>query len=204
MSNWSLIDTTEYASQYKYTFYLPSAEVMQKIAVGENVKLMFGFESNIPCAFSAERMWVRVDSIDGHGGYTGQLNNVPAFIDDLSPGDPISFRDIHIINTDHDDDGNIVDQYLSRCFVSNRILKDGLEIGSLCRDEPENDEDSGWWITAGDESEEYLDSPESMAYVSLGTVLNLDDSIIHLLDSPVGAAFERIPDKTEYRYSGRP
>lgn len=197
MSTWSLVDTTEHATQYKYTFYLPSEKVIHKIAVGENVKLMFGFESDIPNVFSAERMWVKVESIDGQGGYTGQLNNVPAYIDDLSPGDPISFRDSHIINTDHDDDDNIVAQYLAGCFVSNRILKDGNEIGSLYRDEPENEKDSGWWITAGDESDEYMDSPESMAYVSLGTVLNHDDSIIHLLDSPVGAAFERIPDKTE-------
>ena len=196
MSTWSLVDASERATQCKYTFYKPSAEIIQKIAVGENVKLMFRIESDIPCPFSDERMWVKVDSIDGRGGYTGHLEYAPAFIDDLSPGDPISFRDIHIINSDHDDDDNIVEQYLPGCFVSNRILMDGNEIGSLYRGEPENEKDSGWWITAGDESDEYMDSPESMAYVSLGTVLNHDDSIIHLLDSPVGAAFERIPEDT--------
>jgi hypothetical protein len=44
---------------------------------------------------------------------------------------------------------------------------------------------------AGDETPEYLDDSKHVAYVSLGAVLRLDDSLFELLDAPVGAAYVR-------------
>ncbi|MFC5476288.1 immunity protein Imm33 domain-containing protein [Paraherbaspirillum soli] len=198
MPSWHLVDAAEIAAKNKYTFYKPSDEVIAKIAVGEVVKLIFAFESDDPEAPGAERMWVLVDSIEGNGCFSGRLNNEPYHIKDIALDDPVSFRDIHIINTKHDDDDNIVEKYIPRCFVTNRILKDGLKIGYLYREEPDNEQDSGWRILAGDESDEYMDDAKNIAFVSLGAVLSRDDSILTLLDSAIGAAFERSSDSAEF------
>lgn len=189
MPSWHLDNADELAAQFKYTFYKPSSESIAKIAVGENVKLIFRFESDDPEAPAAERMWVLVDEIGADGHFKGRLDNDPAHIKDLKADDPIEFESCHIINTDHDEPDNIVQRYIKRCFVTNRVLRDGRPAAYLYREEPDYDDDSGWRITANDETDDYMDDAENSAYVSLGAVLNVDDSFIGLLDSPAGAAF---------------
>ena len=193
MPSWRLLDAAQIAAGSKYTFYRPSDASIGKIAVGETVKLIFEFDNDDPSEPSAERMWVLVDAIDGQGHFRGRLDNEPYWIKDLQPDDRIEFRDIHIINTEHDDDDNIVRKYLPRCFVTSRVLYDGERIGRLWREEPEQENDSGWRIIAGDETQEYMDDSDNVAYVSLGAVLNRDDSVLSLLDAPVGSSFERAP-----------
>ncbi|MFC4160496.1 immunity protein Imm33 domain-containing protein [Chitinimonas lacunae] len=195
MPSWFLEDATAIAADYPYTFYKPSSQVISKVAVGEVVKLIFRFDSDDPEAPGAERMWVLVESVDGQGGFSGRLDNQPRYIKDLQPGDPIAFRDIHIINTDHDDHDNVVNHYLLRCYVTKRVLQDGARVGYLYREAPEQDNDSGWRIMAGDESQAYMDDDQNVAYVSLGAVLNRDDAFVDLLEAEIGAEFERHEDR---------
>lgn len=198
MPSWHLADADELARQHSYTFYKPSAENIAKIAVGETVKLIFRFESDDPQAPAAERMWVLVDEIGVDGRFKGRLDNDPAHIKDLKAGDSIEFKACNIINTEHNEPDNIVERYIKRCFVTNRVLHDGVPTGYLYREEPEHEDDSGWRITANDESDEYMDESDNIAYVSLGAVLNEDASFVHLLDSPAGSAFVRDPDTAAF------
>jgi hypothetical protein len=158
---------------------------------GEVVKLIFRFDSEDPEAPSAERMWVLVDEVQGQGRFNGRLNNEPRYIKDLKLDDPVQFEACHIINTEHDDDDNIVERYIKRCFVSKRVLNEGYKVGYLYREEPDEERDSGWRITSNTESDEYMDDPGNVAYVSLGAVLSKDDAFIDLLDHPAGSAFIR-------------
>lgn len=189
MPSWHLADAGELAAQYPYTFYKPSPETIAKIAVGENVKLIFSFQSDAPDAPSAERMWVLVDEIGVDGRFKGRLDNTPAHIRDLKADDPLEFEVRHIIATEHHEPGDIVERYIKRCFVTNRVLRDGRPPVYLYREDPDYDDDSGWRITANDETDEYMDDAENSAYVSLGAVLNVNDSFVGLLDSPTGSAF---------------
>ena len=193
MPSWRLVDVSPRAADAKYTFYLPSAAVIAKVAVGENVKLVFEFDSDDPEATSAERMWVLVDAVDGNGRFRGRLDNDPYWIKDLKAGDLLEFQDIHIINTEHDDGDGLVQKYRARCCVTARVLNEGARIGHLYREEPQRDDDSGWNIFAGDETDDYFADEDKLFYVSLGAVLNRDDSVLSLLDAPVGSAFERAP-----------
>lgn len=136
-------------------------------------------------------MWVKVDAIEEDGRFSGVLDNDPRWIADLKAGDRIEFRDFHIINTEHDSKDNLVEKYMPRCFVASRVLRDGEAIGYLYREDPDSERDSGWRILAGDESDEYMDDAANLHFVSLGAVLNHDDSIIELLDAPAGAQFAR-------------
>jgi hypothetical protein len=198
MTTWHLANADELAAEYRYTFYKPPLSILEKVEPGEVVKLIFRFESDDPEAPSAERMWVLVDQVFSDGRFKGRLNNEPRHIKDLKLDDPVEFLACHVISTEHDDDDNIVERYIKRCFVTNRVLNDGVPAGYLYREEPDSEEDSGWRITANDESVEYMDNPKNSAYVSLGAVLNQDDSFIQLLDAPPASAFVRDPKSGQF------
>lgn len=198
MQSWHLANADELAAEFKYTFYKPSPVVVQKIQVGEVVKLIFRFESEDPEAPGAERMWVLVDEIHDQGRFKGRLDNEPRHIADLKLDDPVEFESCHIIATEHDDNDNLVEKYIKRCFVTNHVLREGKQAGYLYREEPDNEEDSGWRITANDESNEYMEDSKNCAYVSLGAVLNQDNSFVELLESPVGSAFFRDPESGHF------
>lgn len=189
MTSWKLEDADLIAAQNKYTFFKSPRETIAKVRPGETVKLIFVFDSEDPNAPRAERMWVVVDSIEPDGKFAGRLNNHPAWIKDLKLDDLVVFDASHIINTEHDDDDNLVERYIKRCYVTNRILREGAKVGYLYREAPDNERDSGWRITANDESDEYMSESKNFAFVSLGAVLSRDDSFVHLLDAPEGSAF---------------
>jgi hypothetical protein len=218
MPSWYLDDADPLAAEYKYTFYKPSREVIAKVKVGECVKLIFRFDSDDPNAPGVERMWVVVDTHEetpgrpkvphsprgaaatppggafSEGGrFQGRLDNDPRYIQDLKAEDPIEFEACHIIATEHDDGGGLVERYIKRCFVTQGVLRDGARVGYLYRESPDEDKDSGWRFSVGDESDDYMDTADNIAYVSIGAVLARDDSFIHLLDSPSGCAFARDP-----------
>lgn len=189
MPSWYLENADLIAAEHKYTFFKSPRETIALVKPGEVVKLIFVFESDDPSAPRAERMWVVVDSIEANGKFSGRLDNQPSWIKDLKLDDEVSFDASNIINTEHDDDDNLVERYIKRCFVTNRILNDGARVGYLYREEPDNDRDSGWRFTANDESDEYMDDSKNISFVSVGAVLSRDESFIHLLDAPEGSSF---------------
>ena len=189
MPSWHLADAAELAARHPYTFYKSPPEAIAQVRPGEVVKLIFAFHSDDAQAPGAERMWVLVDTLEANGCFTGKLDNMPGYIQDLQAKDPIAFEARHIINTQHDDDDNLVNRYAGLCFVTKRVLEDGAPVGYLYREEPDNDDDSGWRFTANDESDAYVNDSANVALVSLGAVLSVDDRYIGLLDSPAGSAF---------------
>lgn len=194
MPTWKLVDADPIAAENPYTFYKPSREVIARLRPGDVVKLIFRFESDDPDAPSAERMWVIVDECLADGHFRGRLDNQPRHIKDLHHLDEVTFSACHVINTQIDDDDNLVERYILRCFVTARVLEDGQKVGYLYREAPDDDTDSGWRFMAGDESETYMDDAKNFSYVSLGAVLSRDDSFRDLLESPVGSVFVRHPE----------
>lgn len=189
MPSWHLTDAAELAARHPYTFYKSPPEAIAQVRPGEVVKLIFAFHSDDPQAPGAERMWVLVDTLEANGHFTGKLDNMPGYIVDLHAKDAIAFEARHIINTQHDDDDNLVNRYAGQCFVTKRVLEDGAPVGYLYREEPDNGEDSGWRFTANDESDDYINDSANVALVSLGAVLSVDDRFIALLDAPAGSAY---------------
>jgi len=194
--SWYLIDADEMAQESKYTFYKPSKRIIQKLEPGNICKLIFSFESDNPEHPSAERMWVIIDHVDNNK-FVGHLDNEPFYIKDLKVGDIIEFESKHIIDLDVDDnEPNIVEKYLDRCFATKKIIYEKNKIGYFYREEPMEEEkdgikDSGWRFLEGDENQEDLDDSENSQFVSLGLILNIDDSFLELLEKPIGSAFAR-------------
>lgn len=188
---WALSDAQALADEFPYTFHKPSPEVVSSLNPKNQVKLIFSFDSDDPEVPSAERMWVDIKSIE-NGVFTGSLDNEPEYIKDLKYQDNVEFRECHIIDTDLDDPvPSRVEKYIKRCFVTKKVLYDGAKVGYLYKEEPDYDDDSGWRFLAGDETDEYMDSGDNSAYVSVGAVLREDDSFVHLLDREEGVAFLR-------------
>lgn len=189
---WELEDVSGRAVEAPYTFYLPSAQLIAQLQVGDLVKLIFQFEIQSEFesedAYSAERMWVEITSRVGDD-FVGRLDNSPRFIPDLQVNDEIRFSACHIIQSQRDDPvPSLADQYTERCFVTSAVWKDRRPVRVLYR-ETLDEEDiarrySGWTLAAGDETDEYCDNPDNWHFVSLGAVLNLDDQYRALIDLP--------------------
>ena len=77
------------------------------------------------------------------------------------------------------------------CIATDMITVDGMPVGFMCREEPNNPQDSGWCFTSGHESQEYMDDAKNHAIYDVNTIANYDPEIIPLLGAPIGSAYER-------------
>lgn len=80
------------------------------------------------------------------------------------------------------------------CIASNRITVDGEKVGYMYREEPYDEEDSGWRFLAGDETEEYLDDPFNGKIFDVNIIAHFDQAIIPHLSLPIGKELERQGD----------
>jgi hypothetical protein len=76
-------------------------------------------------------------------------------------------------------------------IVSDMIMVEGLRVGFMYREAPDDNVDSGWRFFAGLETQEYADNADNFALYDINSVANYDPEIIPLLDAPQGSAFER-------------
>lgn len=203
--SWTLDDAEIIAKAAKYTFYKPSQSLINKLKVGHLVKLIFRFETETSNQPGAERMWVEIIEI-GDEKFTGTLANDPYYIKDLKYKDVLEFEAKHIIQVYEldDDEESITQKYIHRCMATNKVLYENAKIKYFYRQESVGElkngiYDTGWVMMAGDETDEYLENPENIQFVSLGAVLNKDDSFVHLLDEPVGSAFGWDENMGKYR-----
>jgi len=77
------------------------------------------------------------------------------------------------------------------CFATDMITVDGRKVGYMYREEPDNEIDSGWRFMSGYESDDYMNDTSNHDVYDVNTIANYDRDIIPLLESPIGAAFER-------------
>ena len=201
-------DPRPIAAENPYTFFLPSKEELDAITEGTTVKLII---RSVPPSrtFEAERMWVIVDKRDDDN-FTGKLDNIPFDIPQLRLHDELHFQKHHIISVlweDEEtakqfDDGN--DKWFARCLVDDCIIYENAEIGFLYREVPETLEncdfpDTGWRIRAQQTgmTNEEIDNL-SASFIAIGKILNQDESILELLEEPVGSFFKRNPDNNRF------
>jgi hypothetical protein len=71
-----------------------------------------------------------------------------------------------------------------------------MPVGYMYREQPRNENDSGWWVLSGEESQEYLDDASNFAFYNAATIVALDPSIAPFLAAAPPAAFQRGPRGT--------
>ena len=196
----ALNDPRPIAASAPYTFELPHSDEITALEQGDGVKAIFR-EVADGRHYDAERMWVSVDRIE-NGFVIGKLDNEPYDMPSFKLGDPVRIPLTHVISCTYAE-GKQAPQvherrsYWDRCFVDACVVDGRSHVDYFYREEPdmtqEGDKypDSGWRIRGRDEAVAEDDRlGEKPVYIALGKVLNQDDRWIHLIDSPIGSAFQ--------------
>lgn len=79
-------------------------------------------------------------------------------------------------------------------FVSARVARDGEPVGYMYREPTDRENDSGWCLLAGNESDDYLDDAENVVLMPLRDVIASAPDLEQLLTLPAPVAFERGAD----------
>jgi hypothetical protein len=80
---------------------------------------------------------------------------------------------------------------LGSCIASDEITVGGKAVGYMYRQEPDNDQDSGWRFFSGSEPQDFADDATNFEIYDVNTIANYDPSIVSLLWAPVGSAYGR-------------
>jgi hypothetical protein len=197
---YEVLDPRPNAAEAPYTFFLPDADLIKAVRIGDHVKAII---RAVPPSktYDAERMWIQVSSAEPDW-IEGTLDSEPRDMPNLRLGTPMRLPRSYIIEVALADPSRTPHsvkpkrQYWDRCMVDQCVIDGELAVGYLYREPPdltkEGDKfpDSGWRIR-GDMRGSLIEQADSrkVAYVALGLVLNADDSWLHLIDEPVGASF---------------
>jgi hypothetical protein len=198
--HYEVLDPRPNAAEAPYTFFLPDAELINAVGVGDYVQAII---KALPPSekYDAERMWIQVSSTQPDW-LEGTLDSEPLDMPNLPHGMIMRMPRSHIINVVLSDPRRTPlalkpkREYWDRCLVDQCVLDGELAVGYLYREPPdmarERDKfpDSGWRIR-GDMRGPSMEQADSrkVAYVALGLVLNADDSWLHLIDEPIGSKF---------------
>ncbi|WLR42302.1 DUF2185 domain-containing protein [Bacillus carboniphilus] len=188
--SWCLDDVYTLNKQSPYTFYIPSPEVLDRLKVGDRVRLIFVNEEVDDDGFRGERMWVEITQLNGTS-FKGILNNEPYRLS-LEVGDEISFKRENICDTDTIDPHlSEWDFYFDTLVTVSEDVFEKEEFNFMLRDEPKGEGDAGWSILSGYEDDDFLNDLENFQIVSIGVILNIDDSILNIIKEPPLCAYER-------------
>ena len=206
----SIRDPRPIAEENPYTFTLPTEDEIAHLRPGHIVKLIF---ESLPRGreYEAERMWVKITHRDGDR-LLGVLDNQPADMPQLKPGDEVSFSVHQVIDVfwvlpserDRFEDPD-AERWFARAAVDPRITKEGAPVRYIRRQCPMDGDDvahpdTGWLILSEPTGDWRAMETESTA---IGLVLNRDDSILPYLDAPVGSAFRRTADREPFAPASR-
>ncbi|MEZ5937058.1 MAG: DUF2185 domain-containing protein [Hyphomonadaceae bacterium] len=85
------------------------------------------------------------------------------------------------------------------CIATDMITVDGFPVRWMYREEPDNEDDSGWRFLSGFEDDAYMDDPANHGVYDVNTIANLDREIIPFLDAAIGSAFERTAESERFQ-----
>ncbi|MDP4201726.1 MAG: DUF2185 domain-containing protein [Bacteroidota bacterium] len=88
--------------------------------------------------------------------------------------------------------------HMGGCFATDKITVEGMKVGYMYREEPEDEADSGWRFFSGTETQEYVDNSENTMFYDVNTIANYDRAIIPYLESSYGSEFERIGNTEDF------
>lgn len=164
--DWYLGNAEDEHAAKPRSFFIPGREERSSRNPGDLVKLLFYIRNPPSGGPRAERMWLEVSARD-EKGYVGVLTNRPTAIKDLSGGDEVAFRSVHIIAIQ---DPKWAPYESLRAFANRRLIEnDSLEPGYLVHDPSDlnlkptshGEHASGWQLLVGDETAKELEDPDS-------------------------------------------
>ncbi len=85
------------------------------------------------------------------------------------------------------------------CFATDHIAVEGMHVGFMYREAPDNEIESGWRFLSGTETQDYMDDSNNTSIYEVNTIANYDPAIIPYLDCPEGTELEREPGTHRFR-----
>jgi hypothetical protein len=70
------------------------------------------------------------------------------------------------------------------------VVDEKKKIRFMYREEPDDNQDSGWRFFSGEEDQEYVDNPDNLTIYDVNTIIEIDPDVEEFLDSDY--AFERV------------
>ncbi|AGK54491.1 immunity protein Imm33 domain-containing protein [Bacillus sp. 1NLA3E] len=187
---WYLDNVYELNKESPYTFYVPSLEVLNKLKVGDLIKLIFVTEEAEDDGFRGERMWVQITNIK-EKKFIGILDNEPQRLP-LKIGDEISFGIENICDTEYEDPKSSEwNFYFDTLVTVSEDVLEKREFNFMLKDYPNGEGDSGWSILSCYEDDAFLSDSENFQIVSIGVILNIDDSILEFIQETPLCAYEK-------------
>lgn len=83
-------------------------------------------------------------------------------------------------------------------ICSNKITVEGMKVGFMYREDPQDDEDSGWRFLSGTEDQDYADNPDNSKIFGVNAIANHDPAIIPYLKLPIGTELGRVDGTEEF------
>lgn len=96
-----------------------------------------------------------------------------------------------IVRRQRDMDERWFGAFAKGAIVSARVARDGCPVRFLYREAPDGEDDSGWRLMAGDESDEYLDDHRNAVVMPLRELVERDATLTEVLRTTAPCTFER-------------
>jgi hypothetical protein len=197
MKDWELENVEVAQAENPDSFFIPSEVERNCQKAGDLVRLHFLLSNRGPGLPRAERMWVEVTRPTADAcHYEGVLTNQPGYLQGIKKGDTVQFGSQHIARIRvRRDDPRWLDCGEQIALVSRMIFDKGEMVRFAYREEPNNEEDSGWRLFAGKETDDYANQTQNTRKCNVYWLLDFDSTLLPILRNGVGSVFERA-DKT--------
>jgi hypothetical protein len=190
-----ILDPRPLAKKRPYTYGLPKEECLDAIGKGDAVRVMI-YGPKYDCGLEAwfEVLSATPDDIEGR---------MTAPSDWPQPGSDVVLRfpkwavtDVNFADPKYQPLAELPSKkYSGWCLIDSAIRFPDCKVQHIFReepkmlfeDEPDDESDSGWRISAASTPL----SDAQVKFVSLHYALNCDDSWLNYIDEPVGSAFKR-------------
>ena len=81
----------------------------------------------------------------------------------------------------------MTDMKNKKWILNNNITRNGYPLSGAYREEPYNDEDSGWRLISAGDTEVFINNPVNSFAATLAEVLTIEPELIRIIDLPVGS-----------------
>ncbi len=79
-------------------------------------------------------------------------------------------------------------------IASKQVTLEGLGVGWMYKEQPTDEQDSGWRVFSGYECEGYNDTPSNFGICDSATIISIDPQVEEFLLLGIGAEIERGPN----------
>lgn len=191
-----LLDAEAAHREHPRTYSIPRRVVRETLTPGDYVKLLFAVAP--PAGrVEVERMWVEVTGSKG-GAYAGRLANKPEHLRNLRPGDTIAFRPEHVAARGAGPDDPLYTDPNAFAVVSRRVWHEDAWPARLVRHEIPDAQFSGWFVLAGDETDEFKADMTNFEPVLQATLFDRFQVLDSGLEGPVGTTMTWSDEQAEY------